>query len=614
MSRITLTLALAIASVFAIGQTATFPKAQKSLKAQQVESIKKAQNHDKALTVTWSETFDDSTTNTNGLPVDWAYTPTSSNTDAQWKWDSQLMRVNYQTAATDFDERVATVEVTLPANHPQLWFYLYTHSAVQTDYNGTTFNRFHIEISTDQGASWTPLFELEDVNDLIAAGLGATTDYTIPSWTWIMPRIDLSNYAGQAVKFRFVNMPATGSVGDISIYIDDVSVVEGPQYDNVVEGNYYVGMYGNGVYENQPLAEQRPFTEFFSYWFNVGYDATTNNVMHNELKDANGTVVLQKDTNAFQSGSTDLAPYGRDTFQTTALGGFDDLSQLTQGTYTYVQYVTHDGEDADTTDNYFALDIEFNDGSALARTMQHNGTASPQKWMNNADGDVMGVQIYPLNSYTLSGADIYIDDATTVDASVTLKVYTVDWTASTPTYTEVASSDAHDIVASEIGQTLTLNLTAPYTLQAETDYLVGISQNFDDASGIDNYIGAHDYNNWAMNYYSAFTINNGSLARYSNLDVPYILMHIQPTAVENVTANNNNLNVYPNPTNGTVHVDGVVAGSTVVVYNMVGAVVANIENASENNTIDLSSLEEGTYMVKVINNDQVSVKKVNLVK
>jgi PKD repeat protein len=73
----------------------------------------------------------------------------------------------------------------------------------------------------------------------------------------------------------------------------------------------------------------------------------------------------------------------------------------------------------------------------------------------------------------------------------------------------------------------------------------------------------------------------------------------------------NPMRIYPNPTNGILNVENV-KGSTVYVYNVLGEVVASIGNADQFNTINMSGFENGTYMVKVINENQVSTRKVVL--
>ncbi len=71
----------------------------------------------------------------------------------------------------------------------------------------------------------------------------------------------------------------------------------------------------------------------------------------------------------------------------------------------------------------------------------------------------------------------------------------------------------------------------------------------------------------------------------------------------------NSIDVYPNPTNSTITIANA-EGQSVVVLNTLGQIVAEIENASENQTIDLSNLANGTYFVKV----NAEVVKLNVVK
>ncbi|MBO4615671.1 MAG: T9SS type A sorting domain-containing protein [Bacteroidales bacterium] len=69
------------------------------------------------------------------------------------------------------------------------------------------------------------------------------------------------------------------------------------------------------------------------------------------------------------------------------------------------------------------------------------------------------------------------------------------------------------------------------------------------------------------------------------------------------------VSVYPNPANDMFTVANA-EGATIVVVNSLGQVVANIENAASNQTIDASSFANGTYFVKV----NESVIKINVVK
>lgn len=63
----------------------------------------------------------------------------------------------------------------------------------------------------------------------------------------------------------------------------------------------------------------------------------------------------------------------------------------------------------------------------------------------------------------------------------------------------------------------------------------------------------------------------------------------------------NDIEVYPNPTTGMLNIANA-EGKSIVVINALGQVVAHIDNAAENQTIDLSRLCDGTYFVKVDGN------------
>jgi hypothetical protein len=59
------------------------------------------------------------------------------------------------------------------------------------------------------------------------------------------------------------------------------------------------------------------------------------------------------------------------------------------------------------------------------------------------------------------------------------------------------------------------------------------------------------------------------------------------------------LSVYPNPTNGVVRIEGVVADE-VQVYNSLGQLVKTVLGANE---IDLSGLVVGVYMLRITDVD-----------
>ena len=83
--------------------------------------------------------------------------------------------------------------------------------------------------------------------------------------------------------------------------------------------------------------------------------------------------------------------------------------------------------------------------------------------------------------------------------------------------------------------------------------------------------------------------------------------HVVITDVEENIAET--IAVYPNPTSSMVTIANA-EGKDIVVVNSLGQVVASIENAAANQTIDVTNFANGTYFVKVNEN----VIKINVVK
>lgn len=74
-----------------------------------------------------------------------------------------------------------------------------------------------------------------------------------------------------------------------------------------------------------------------------------------------------------------------------------------------------------------------------------------------------------------------------------------------------------------------------------------------------------------------------------------------------------NVSLYPNPTTGQVSISNV-NGATVSVTNMLGHELLRTNSYDDILTIDASIWEQGTYIVRIINNGEVNIIKFNLVK
>ena len=117
----------------------------------------------------------------------------------------------------------------------------------------------------------------------------------------------------------------------------------------------------------------------------------------------------------------------------------------------------------------------------------------------------------------------------------------------------------------------------------------------------------------------AYTIEDNKYYRVAGIvEYSYGAYYVNYPSVNDIVANcnlaideidENSIEVYPNPTTGMVNIANA-EGKSIVVINTLGQVVAQIDNAAENQAIDLSRLCDGTYFVKVDGN----VVKVSMIR
>jgi hypothetical protein len=82
----------------------------------------------------------------------------------------------------------------------------------------------------------------------------------------------------------------------------------------------------------------------------------------------------------------------------------------------------------------------------------------------------------------------------------------------------------------------------------------------------------------------------------------------------NVSADNNsNIAVYPNPANNVVTIENA-ENAQITIVNMVGQVVASQVANSNRESINISDLSNGTYVIRIENGNEVSTQKLNVIR
>ncbi len=82
-----------------------------------------------------------------------------------------------------------------------------------------------------------------------------------------------------------------------------------------------------------------------------------------------------------------------------------------------------------------------------------------------------------------------------------------------------------------------------------------------------------------------------------------------PTVGINQLANENaDIILFPNPTNGMINISGFTNSTDINLFDIKGQFVKSYQQI--NNTIDISELQSGIYILNLISNDKTVVKKV----
>ncbi|MCD4833209.1 MAG: T9SS type A sorting domain-containing protein, partial [Bacteroidales bacterium] len=88
--------------------------------------------------------------------------------------------------------------------------------------------------------------------------------------------------------------------------------------------------------------------------------------------------------------------------------------------------------------------------------------------------------------------------------------------------------------------------------------------------------------------------------------------YVNPTAInENISQNSNLLNIYPNPTNGIIHIEAKNI-QAIEIIDMTGKVVKQLQETSNKMQIDLSKIHKGIYLIKVKTEKGIVTKKIIL--
>jgi hypothetical protein len=161
---------------------------------------------------------------------------TSSGTGNTWAQSNQ--RVNsgsFSWKAVDpttvSDQRLVSPPIDLPSDLTPLTLQFFQYRDIEDATAATCWDAGLLEISTNAGSSWTQIPGADILADPYTGTVNAGTSQNplagLQAWCnlqdWTKTIVDLADYAGETVQFRF-RLGSDSSVGAEGWYIDDVRV------------------------------------------------------------------------------------------------------------------------------------------------------------------------------------------------------------------------------------------------------------------------------------------------------------------------------------------------------------------------------------------------------
>ncbi len=475
----------------------------------------------------------------------------------------------------------------------------------QQKYRKWQTTQMFVEVSTDS-INWTSF----EINASTPTSVSDTTPF----------RVNISSVAaGQStVHIRFHYHGGW----DYAWNIDDIAVIEAPSVDLAGE-MFHVAFLGGGWYSTIYKNERSYFTRVESYIYNNGINDITPEM----------TITLKKDGNNVFTKTTDstttmqpLAPGSRDTIFWNTVNDLNGLTEAdlfldTTGNYTYnfdisLSVVGDSDEFIVNNSPINNFEIVMSD-SLMARATTLSRLLSIASYSGTQSGDFVGTVYYLPNPDTFKSILIYLGanpDAGEYAGEVQPVIYEYDLAAGQ--WNEKLSGDPVDVTTLGEGAYFKLDFNSDgfsELFQGGTFYGVGVKQFIDPAT---QYVGVGADNVFPHDYANESLLNLGGTFYWTGAGVPDVKLYWPSYTPNNnavSTIEMNSLKVYPNPATTNIYVENN-TGATISIYNLVGEKVMEVTNADKNAVVNVSDLNAGTYIVKVIDNNTVKTAKVNIVK
>lgn len=257
----------------------------------------------------------------------------------------------------------------------------------------------------------------------------------------------------------------------------------------------------------------------------------------------------------------------------------------------------------DPTDNDLVADATY----LCAFEFYWGGDETVQAWIG---ADDEGPHIYNIVSSLRIGQDWYwVANIPMIRLNLSTATFKPEWTSVIAN--ELCAKSTEDWSTSVTVEATDPNgLSLTFDTLSTPDFVTAFTDNGNGTATFDLTMTPDNVGN---SYHFEYSVSNGvesnEVFMYADVDEYSWCVF---NGVDDVLAADA-VKIYPNPTSNVVNIMNA-EGADIYVYNVIGEVVKSVHNADLLTNIDLSDLNEGTYIVRVINGDNVTSQAVNLVK
>ena len=396
--------------------------------------------------------------------------------------------------------------------------------------------------------------------------------------------------------------------------IDDIELIETPDHlialADETYGGWWVGYQSTGDlgcdYTFNPInqAQANPY-RFEAVVANNGSSNQTNVIMHVDVQNAGSSVfytssspitlnVISYDTLVTNTFSPNLLGYHQVEYWVTS-DSFPTTDTIGRGTV--------------VTDSVYAVDFDWDSDGANAGGGYYLGRSCGGQVLGNAfdmyvDDQVTSISFH-VNEQSVAGADVAV------------LLYEIDpmVTPYSPIY--LGQSDDYTLTQSDLDSWVTVGFSDALDVYAGTTYIAAV-QGY--ANPVDTSLISSSSNDNTLSFVqdNGCDIGSGGFGYWYSISSPLLVrMNLGEISVNiDEKAFNGTLSIYPNPSNGIFTLDLINVNDgkySIKVDNLLGEQVytelRTVYNTSSE-TLDLSNLSKGVYMINLTNNDTSISRKI----